>query len=207
VTALAALIPEESLGQAAHSGAIEWLLPVKGENTTALYCLRQWLLGRSNSIDRENPGWPWTPGAAAWVGPTAMAVVALESEHKRRPSARVAARAQAGRNFLMAHMCHEGGWNHGSTDAWRYDAPPYPETTGVALLAMDRVRSPAMERALAMGRKFLAETRSADAQNWLRLGLAAQGELPQGYAPPQGIAYRTVTEVALSHISELGGLA
>jgi hypothetical protein len=207
VTALAALIPEESLGQAAHAGAIEWLVPVQGENTTPVYRLRQWLLGKSDSMDEYNPGWPWTPGAAAWVGPTAMAVVALESEHKRRPSARVAARAQAGQNFLMAHMCHEGGWNHGSTDAWGYDAPPYPETTGMGLLAMGRIRWHGMEQALSMGRKFLAETRSADAQNWLRLGLAAQGELPQGYAPPEGIANRTEPEVALSHISELGGLA
>jgi hypothetical protein len=207
VTALAALIPEERVGQEAHVGAIEWLLPVQGENTTPVYRLRQWLLGRPSSIDENNPGWPWTPGAAAWVGPTAMAVVALEDEHKRHPSARVVARAQAGRNFLMAHMCREGGWNHGSTDAWGYEASPYPETTGMALLAMDRLRSPEMEQALSMGRKFLAETRSADAQNWLRLGLAAQGELPQGYAPPKGIAYRTVPEVALSHISALGGWA
>jgi hypothetical protein len=207
VTALAALIPEESLGQAAHAGAIAWLLPVQGEDTTSIYRLRQWLLGSSSSIDRNISGWPWTQGAAAWVGPTAMAVVALEGEHKRRPSAHVAARAQAGRNFLMAHMCHEGGWNHGSTDAWRYDAPPYPETTGMALLAMDRIRSPKMESALSMGLKFLTETRSADAQNWLRLGLAAQGELPQSYAAPVGVVYRTVPEVALSHISALGGLA
>jgi hypothetical protein len=91
--------------------------------------------------------------------------------------------------------------------SWGYDAPPYPETTGMALLALGRERSPEMQQALSMGRKFLAETRSADAQNWLRLGLAAQGELPQGYAPPEGIVYRTVPEVALSHISALGGLA
>jgi hypothetical protein len=207
VTALAALIPEERLGQTAHAGAIAWLLPVQGEDTTAVYRLRQWLLGSSSSIDRNISGWPWTPGAAAWVGPTSMAVVALEGERKRRPSARVAARVQAGRNFLMAHMCREGGWNHGSTEAWGYEASPYPETTGMALLAMDRVRSPKMESALSMGRKFLTETRSADAQNWLRLGLAVQGELPQSYVAPAGIVYRTVPEVALSHISALGGLA
>jgi hypothetical protein len=207
VTALAALVPEERLGQAAHAKAIDWLLPVRGEDTTTLFCLRQWLLGRPNSSDENNPGWPWTQGAAAWVGPTAMAVLALEGEHRRHPSARVAARAQAGRNYLMAHMCSDGGWNHGGTKSWGYDAPAYPETTGMALLAAGRTRSPGMERALAMGRKFLNETRSADAQNWLRLGLAAQGELPQGYAPPAGIAYRTVPEVALSHIAVLGGLA
>src|SRR5580704_4243258 len=42
VTALAALIPEERVGQAAHAKAIEWLLPVRGEDTTTLFCLRQW---------------------------------------------------------------------------------------------------------------------------------------------------------------------
>jgi hypothetical protein len=207
VTALAALIPEERLGQTAHAGAIQWLLPVQGEESTTIYRLRQWLLGNATSINPKNAGWPWTPGAAAWVGPTAMAVVALESENKRRPSAHLVARAQGGRNFLMTHMCHEGGWNHGSTDAWRYDAPPYPETTGMALMALGGAHWPGRDLALAMGRKFLTETRSADAQNWLRFGLGVQGELPQGYAAPEGIVYRTVPEVALSHISALGSLS
>jgi hypothetical protein len=207
VTALAALIPEDRVSPAVHAKAIEWLMAVRGENTTALYSLRQWLLGSFNLADRDNPGWPWTPGAAAWVGPTAMAVVALDAERKRRPSDRLAERAEMGRNFLLAHMCREGGWNHGATESWGYAASPYPETTGMALLATSGIRSARMERALSMGRKFLAETRSADAQNWLRLGLRAQGQLPAGYLPPAGIAYRTVPEVALDRIAAAGGLA
>jgi len=209
VTALAALIPEERIGQAAHARAIEWLLPVKGEDTTDLYCLRQWLMGRPNSADRDHPGWPWVQGAAAWVGPTSMAVVALDRERNRRPSARVLERAESGRRFLMAHMCREGGWNHGAAEAWGYAAGPYPETTGMALLAIGSVRGvrdQGMERTLAMGRRFLAESRSADAQNWLRLGLASQGVLPPGYAPPAAIVYRTVPEVALNHVASAGGL-
>jgi hypothetical protein len=207
VTALAALIPAERLGPAVHARAIRWLMQVKGEDTTALYSIRQWLLGQSRSADLNNPGWPWTPGATAWVGPTSIAVVALDAEHKQRPSAVLAQRAEAGRNFLLAHMCSEGGWNHGATKAWDYPAPPYPETTGMALLALRGANSPRLQAAVAMGRRFLAESHSADAQNWLRLGLSAQGQLPSGYAPPEGIAYRTVPEVALERIAAAGGFA
>src|SRR6185312_14662076 len=65
VTALAALLPPGCLTDAAHSKAIEWLMPVRGEDTTPIYRLRQWLLGGPNSNDVKNPGWPWTTGAAA----------------------------------------------------------------------------------------------------------------------------------------------
>jgi hypothetical protein len=207
VTALAALIPTERVGPAAHDKAIAWLVKVRGEDTTLLFSLRQWLLGQSRSADRSNPGWPWTPGAAAWVGPTSLAIVALDAECKRRPSAVLAQRAEEGRNFLLAHMCSEGGWNHGATKAWDYPAPPYPETTGMALLAMRGTQSPRLKPALSIGRKFLAESHSADAQNWLRLGLRALGQLPAGYLPPEGIAYRTVPEVALERIAATGGFA
>lgn len=207
VTALAALTPMEHLAAAAHRKAIEWLMSVRGEDTTALYSLRQWLMGRSKSADQSNPGWPWTAGAAAWVGPTAMAVLALDAEYKRHPTTALAERAADGRNFLLAHMCSGGGWNHGATKAWDYPAPPYPETTGMALLALRGAHSPRLEASLSLGRKFLEETHSADAQNWLRLGLSAQDRLPEGYTPPDGIAYRTVPEVALERIAATGGFA
>jgi len=207
VTAVAALVPAERIGLTVHSKAIDWLMSIKGEDTTALYSLRQWLLGRSRSADEANPGWPWTPGAAAWVGPTSMALVALNMECKRHPSPGLAKRAEAGRSFLVAHMCSEGGWNHGAAKAWDYPAPPYPETTGMALLALSGTNSPRLEAALSMARKFLAESHSADAQNWLRLGLGAQGQLPADYVPPDGIAYRTVSEVALEQIASAGGFA
>jgi hypothetical protein len=210
VTALATLIPEEYLGEETRRWAIDWLLGTRGEDTTAIYALRERLLGRPVSTDCAHPGWPWTKGAAAWVGPTAAALIALEREQRRRPSSRridqIGERVTSGRNFLLAHMCAEGGWNHGATSAWGYDMAPYPETTGMALLALRGVRAPQMERALAAARGFLT-TRSADAQNWLRLGLRAHGVLPQDYRLPEDVAYRTVSEVALYEIVNRGGLA
>jgi len=210
VTALATLIPEEYLGEQTSRRTIEWLVGTRGEDTTAVYTLRERLLGRPASADCAHPGWPWTRGAAAWVAPTAAALIALEREQRLRPSAQnvgqIAGRAAAGRNFLLAHMCREGGWNHGATNAWGYDMAPYPETTGMALLALRGVRAPQMERALAAARRSLS-TRSADGQNWLRLGLSAHGQLPANCRPPEEVAYRTVTEVALNEIVNRGGLS
>ena len=76
----------------------------------------------------------------------------------------------------------------------------------MALLALRGVRAPQMERALAAARRSLS-TRSADGQNWLRLGLSAHGQLPANYRPPEEVAYRTVTEVALNEIVNRGGLS
>lgn len=210
VTALATLLPEEYLAEEPRRRAIDWLLGTRGEDTTAIYALRERLLGRSASADCAHPGWPWTKGAAAWVGPTAAALIALEREQRRRPSSRridqIAERVTSGRNFLLTHMCAEGGWNHGATSAWGYEMAPYPETTGMGLLALRGIRTRQMERAISMARAFLA-ARSADAQNWLQLGLRAHGALPQNYRPPEGVAYRTVSEIALYEIVNHGGFA
>jgi Prenyltransferase and squalene oxidase repeat len=206
VTALATLIPESYLAQEPRRRAIEWLLGTRGEDSTVSWSLRERLLGRSPSSDCTHPGWPWTKGAAAWVSPTAAALIALEREQQRRPSSRIAERVATGRDFLLAHMCAEGGWNHGATSAWGYDMAPYPETTGMALFALCGMRDTRIGRSLATARTFLP-ARSADAQNWLRLGLSAHGALPRNYRPPEGIAYRSVCEAALYEIVNRGVLA
>jgi hypothetical protein len=54
----------------------------------------------------------------------------------------------------------------------------------------------------------LAGCRSADALNWLRLGLLAHGQLPAGYCPPTQVAYRTLPETSLDLLvteAEKGG--
>jgi len=56
----------------------------------------------------------------------------------------------------------------------------------MALAALRGVRSPGHQRGLAVARRFLGECRSADALNWLRLGLLAHGQLPAGYCHPFG---------------------
>jgi prenyltransferase/squalene oxidase-like repeat protein len=196
VTALAALVPPEALGQRAHARAVRWLLASTGEESTPVYRLRRWLLGQSPD-GREPAGWPWVTGTAAWVVPTSLAILALDKEERRRPSSAIRARIADGRRFLMGRMCASGGWNNGSPKVYGMEGLPYPETTGLALAAIRGVRSAAVDCAVATARSFLDNCRSADAMNWLRIGLMAHGQLPAGYAPPSPPACRTLMETSL----------
>jgi hypothetical protein len=168
-----------------------------GFESSLQYRLREWLLGNRLPREVDFAGWPWVPGAAAWVGPTSLAILALDKENRRRPLVGIRDRVESGRKFLLTRACREGGWNHGSVRALGYEGKPYPETTGMALTALRGVRAPEVQRAIAVARQFLGGCRSADAQNWLRLGLAAQGELPAGYCRPQDLSFRTIPETSL----------
>jgi hypothetical protein len=197
VTALVALLPPEQLGASAHDRAIAWLLETTGRESTLTYRLREWLLGNPRPPEQEFPGWPWVPDTAAWVGPTSLAVLALDKEYRRRPLPAIRERIDSGQRFLLTRMCRDGGWNHGAVRALGYEFRPYPETTGMALAALRGVRSPETERGLAVARRFLGECHSADALNWLRLGLMAHGQMPAAYCQPVGIENRTLVDTSL----------
>jgi hypothetical protein len=198
VTSLVALLPPGLLGAGVHARAIAWLMAGKGQESSDLYRFREWLLGNARSPEQEFAGWPWIPGAAAWVGPTSMAILALDKEQRRQPTAAIHARLEEGRRFLLRRMCREGGWNHGSVRALGYDSSPYPETTGMALAALRGVRTPQVDRAVAVAQRLLAVCRSADALNWLRLGLLAHGQLQPGFSPSAPVAYRTLPDTSLN---------
>ena len=197
VTAVVALLPPEQLGEAAHSSAIRWLAGMTGQESTVTYRVREWLLGQGPLSGREPPGWPWMPGAAAWVGPTSLAILALEKETRRHPQPDLQRRIEEGRQFLLGRACPNGGWNHGGVQPFGYPSEAYPETTGLALAALRAVRSPKIDTGLGLASRFLGECRSADAWNWLRLGLLVQGKLPAEAAPASSLAYRTVPETSL----------
>jgi hypothetical protein len=124
--------------------------------------------------------------------------LALEKESHRKPSVEISRRAAAGRQFLLRRCCHQGGWNHGAAQALGYSAEPYPETTGMALAALRGVNAPEVKRAIGVARHFLADSHSADAINWLGLGLMAHGEMPVGYCRPAGVECRTLPETSLA---------
>jgi hypothetical protein len=196
VTSLVALLPPERLGAERYEAAIQWLVHTTGHETELSYRLREFLLGSSPPPEQKFAGWPWVPGSAAWVGPTSIAILALQQAAHRRPATALADRVESGQKFLLARMCKEGGWNHGSVRALGYESRPYPETTGMALAALAGVKSAEVDRALGVARQFLAECRSADALNWLTLGLIAHGQRGPGNPPP-AVTYRTTPETAL----------
>jgi hypothetical protein len=194
VTALAALLPEEAIREEQRRRAIDWLRTRTGQESGWRFRLQQ----RLHGVKDEYPeGWPWFPGAAAWVIPTSLGILAFERALRRGDAKRgeLEDRVQAGKKFLLGRMCVDGGWNHGSNKALGRDGDSYPETTGIALLALNGERSAQMERAKAAGRKHLANCRAAEGIAWLRMGLAAHGE---SLAAPVDAVKRTNMDEALT---------
>lgn len=205
VTGLVALLPVALLGAARHAAAVRWLMDTVGRESTFSYRVREFLLGNPLPPEQQFAGWPWVPETAGWVGPTSVAMLALEKESRRNPSAAVARRLADGRRFLLDRMCGAGGWNHGSARPLGYDSDPYPETTGLALAALRGIRSPKIDLSVEVARRFLCECRSADAGNWLRLGLMAHGRLAPDFRPPAALACRTTCEGSLQLLLERTG--
>jgi hypothetical protein len=68
----------------------------------------------------------------------------------------------------------------------------------MALAALRGVDAPEVRRGIDMARRFLADSRSADAINWLGLGLMAHGDMPADYTRPAGVECRTLPETSLA---------
>jgi len=199
-TSLALLALSSATGEPCTS-SVQWLLDTSGGEGGMAYRLARYF---HKDQDRGGfEGWPWYPGTAAWVAPTAMAVRALEKTRASQPShmdRRIRERVESGRDFLMARRCLDGGWNHGSSRPLGYEAESYAETTGVALLGLTGVPRAALEPSLRRAEVEFAASRSAQGRAWLRLALVTHGHgIAVGGAEPAG---RDVTDVALNAIAQ-----
>lgn len=175
VTALAVLAESVTGGIRADAAPVRWLLDRSGEESRLITRLRMWLLGVKWDVDSSPHGWPWGTGSSAWVVPTAWTIIALQHVYRRHPEPEIQERLQHGRKFLLSRQCRDGGWNYGASRALGYDADSYPETTGIALLALRGERSAAVVRAVDRAMAMAPACSSNDAYAWLTLGLAAHG--------------------------------
>ncbi len=172
VTALVLLLPESMLAQLNAAEALNWLLAKTGRESSWMQRLRLAML--NGQMDTASPeGWPWFPDTAAWVGPTAVALLALRKWRTRDRRNEIGDRIQQGQEFLMSRRCQDEGWNHGSTKALGYESPSYPETTGLALLALQDLPESRVARCLERAEQHLQVSRSREAVSWLQLGLLA----------------------------------
>lgn len=114
-------------------------------------------------------GWPWHPDAIAWVEPTASALLALRAVTARVPVAGAETRIDEGERLLLDRVCVDGGWNYGNRRVLDVVLPPYPDTTALALLALDGRRGQsAIDESLGALERLLDERASG-----LSLALAA----------------------------------
>jgi hypothetical protein len=201
VGALVALLPEKLLPEDRRRANLKWLLQETGQESTRLNRLRQWMIGNTGGARDRGEGWPWYPGAAAWVTPTSLTILALR-KHKAwlartgLTDALLDHRIEEGQRFLLAHACASGGWNHGGAQALGYEAAAYPETTGVVLLALRGAESPVKDAGIRQAERFLPACRSVEGIAWLSLGLRANGRAPEALAPGKAEP-RTIIDLAL----------
>jgi hypothetical protein len=200
VTALAALLPAEQLGRACHANAVQWLMGQTGKETSFAYRLQSELTGNGSGADETHRGWPFFPGAAAWVTPTAFGVLALEKTYRQQAAADIQQRILIGRDFLLDRICKDGGWNYGRSNVLGVDAPSYPETTGQALLALNRVKSAKLDQALNAAQDEARACRSSEALSWLQMGLQAHGITAP--SPARKLECRHVMDSSLSLLAQ-----
>lgn len=196
VTALALLVLSGQPGAVGWQDASRWLMSQSGRESGRLERLRVWLLGVRPEEDVNYSGWPWYPGTAAWVAPTALTILALEKVSRRKPDPARRARIENGRQFLLSRMCRDGGWNYGSTRALGFSYDSYPETTGLALLALAGGPRRNLEKSLSCAQRQLANCRSVEGRGWLEMALLAHGRTPPT-SDPIPPAFRNLIHAAL----------
>jgi len=117
----------------------------------------------------------WYPGTAGWVTPTALsAITLLQAAHQRkRPELRQLAAASCA--YLLSRRCSDSGWNHGGSSTRSEDARSYPETTGLALLALRAASISPPPESVALARQFAARPESIEGLSWIQLALESPG--------------------------------
>lgn len=83
-----------------------------------------------HGFDGTLPGWSWVPGTAAWIEPTAFALLSL------RRSGRSPQRVADGERLIVDRQCDDGGWNYGNPEVYGARLDGHLDATGWAVLAL-----------------------------------------------------------------------
>jgi hypothetical protein len=144
MTALAVLALARSRQPAPEAVAgAQWLLARRSRGRSLLARLVSRLAAQEPVVDQDPDlrGWPWTADTTAWVEPTAWSLLAVK---RMRPHVRDDAaddRIRHGELLLADRICEGGGWNYGNRRVMGEALEPYPDTTALALLALQDARS------------------------------------------------------------------
>ncbi len=161
---------------AADRGSV-WLLKTEGlrvTNPTDLEGIRRLL-----HIDASLRGWPWLPGDANWVFPTALSLQALNALGLGSHS-----RCQQAVDFLIDRGVSSGGWNIGNPMMLNADLPATILCTSIALTALGsaHISHPAVSRGIKWLQQRIVQAHSAADLAWgawaLRESGADAGDVP-----------------------------
>ncbi len=159
--------------------ASRWLLVQEGSKPGILAKLIVWATGKSNTnrLNHDLVGWSWVPNSFSWVEPTSYALTALKKVRSSLTKETVDERIQQGEAMIYDRMCQGGGWNYGNSKVLDYALWPYPDTTAVALIALqDRAGDQANQESLQALRKTAEEANSGLAASWAAICLGVYGQ-------------------------------
>lgn len=152
MTSLAALALADSPPDRSRAGAGgRWLLEQQGRPVPWLSRLFFFLFPRYSVIDLdlELKGWSWFEDTFGWVEPTAYALIALKTLRADLPASTARSRIEEGERLILDRVCKGGGWNYGNSRVYDEELWPYPDTTALALLALqDRPDLPEVRSSL-----------------------------------------------------------
>ncbi len=198
VTSLCVLaLSGRALSGRPQNHAIQWLLgQVKPEPD-----LVERLVFRLRGVSRgpQAGGSPWFPGTAAWIAPTVISVLALSQAARQQNRPELHAYVRQAQNYILHHRCRDGGWNHGGNTYLSQNAVSYPETTGMALLALYDAPSSELALPLKLAQARLASPGSMEAFCWLHLALVRHGR--QTGDLQTGLPCRTTRDISLRLLS------
>ena len=155
--------------------------------------------------------WPWKPGNSGWVEPTVHALVALKQASAQLSTRDLRDRVHQGEAQLMDVRSRDGGWNYGSPAALGMDLPSYPETTALALVALQG-RSD-LGKAFDLAQRQIGETPSPLARAWLTIAMRLHGIKPPELTgrPPADLMITAVEALAAPeghhHLMQTGAVA
>lgn len=129
MTAWAAWALARAHPSAARRGA-DWLLAHSGVRVTDPQESAR--IRRVLRIDPTITGWGWQVGDAAWIFPTALALLALDANGLGAHS-----RTAEGTAYLLDRAIPDGGWNIGNPFMVTGNLAPTVENTALALAALE----------------------------------------------------------------------
>lgn len=151
---------------------VTWLLEVKTLSFGDDKLQRE--MQQKLAIDPTLRGWPWLPGEATWIEPTALALLVLGAS-PRTPA--IQARLDEAVRYIVDRRCRGGGWNFGNPVMLGGNLPPRAHPTAWALLALARLALVAVRpEDIAALRAEMEHDGGASALAWGLLALRGLGE-------------------------------
>jgi len=158
------------------SGARErgqsWLLKTKGREGDWFWRWKFKLADRAVRFNPDRYGWPWLPGSASWIIPTAFSVIAIKQFTACSRSETSEGRIRLGVGMLLDRVCLGGGWNSGNSVVYGVPLPAHVEATAIALLALqDEERTPVIQASLGWLKQRSSSIESVESLAWCILSL------------------------------------